>query len=62
MTAAAEMVSRRELQARRNRLLARVGGDWIELQQRAQHFALSDEERTIYDTVRGIDWMLSRKS
>jgi hypothetical protein len=60
-TTAAETVSRRELQARRRRLLQRAGADWAELERRASDFALTDDQRSIYDTVRSIDWMLSRK-
>ncbi|HVW81008.1 MAG TPA: hypothetical protein VHB69_08740 [Mycobacteriales bacterium] len=61
MTTTAETVSRDELRQRRSRLLARVGSSWSELQQKAEHFTLTDDERTVYDTVRGINWMLSRK-
>jgi hypothetical protein len=60
-TATVETVSRSELQARRKRLLERAGTTWSELHRRAQAYALTDSERDIYDTIRGIDWLLSGK-
>jgi hypothetical protein len=60
-SAAVETVSRPELQARRKRLLQRAGTTWPELRRRAQAYALTDHERDIYDTIRGIDWLLSGK-
>lgn len=62
MSNTVETVSRLELRARRSRLLARANTTWADLKRRADAYALSDQERGIYDTIRGIDWMLSRKS
>lgn len=61
-TTAVETVDRRELLQRRRRLLARTRTTWADLQERAGDYALTDDERSIYDAIRSIDWMLSRKS
>lgn len=58
MSSTVSLVSRAELIQRRARLLRRVGLDWSELRRRAESFALTDEQRSLYDTIRGIDWML----
>jgi hypothetical protein len=31
---------------------------WDELRQGAQDYTLTDDERSLYETVRGIDWLL----
>ena len=60
MTRAVEVVSASELRTRRQRLLKRARTDWADLRRRADDYALTDDERGIYDSIRSIDWMLSR--
>ena len=55
-----EVVSREDLRRQRSELLKRAGTDWSDLRRRAGEFALTDNERGIYDTISGIDWMLRR--
>ncbi len=61
MSATVETVTRDVLRGRRAALLARAGTTWAELERRASNYALTDDERGIYDSIRGIDWMLARR-
>ncbi len=58
MTASAVFVSRKDLKARRVKVLRQTSLSWDELRARAADWALSDDEQDIFDTVRGIDRML----
>lgn len=58
MSTGIRVSDKKELTARRRRLLQRTGMDWAELQRRAQNFMLSDRERDYYETIRSIDYLL----
>jgi len=61
MTVTVEILSRADLRKRRQRLLERAHATWSDLEERAAAQALTENERGIYDTIRSIDWMLSRR-
>jgi hypothetical protein len=58
MSTGIRVSDKKELTARRKRLLQRAGMDWAELQRRAENFMLSDRERDYYETIRSIDYLL----
>jgi hypothetical protein len=49
---------REELVARRARLLDRARMSWEELSELADSYTLSADERSIYEAIRGIDYLL----
>ena len=59
MSTTVEIVDVEDLRSRRGRLLAEVGMSWEDLQQGADDYTLTDEQRSIYDTIEGIDWLLA---
>jgi hypothetical protein len=62
VTNTVESVTRDELRERRARLLRRAGMSWSELRRRARAYTITDDQRSIHDTIRGIDWMLKGKA
>jgi hypothetical protein len=56
-----QTVIRGDLTERRRRLLDRTGTTWPDLQRRADVYALTDDERSLFDTIRGIDWLLAKR-
>jgi hypothetical protein len=58
VSTAIRVSDKRELKARRQRLLRRAGMNWDELQRRAEAFMLTDRERDYYETIRSIDYLL----
>jgi hypothetical protein len=62
MSTVIRVTDKRELEARRRRLLHLAGMDWAELQRRAESFMLSDRERDYYETIRSIDYLLDDDS
>jgi hypothetical protein len=53
-------VTREELEDRRQQLLSRLPYGEAELQERAEDYVLTHEERSIWETLRSIDFLLGR--
>jgi hypothetical protein len=47
-----------DLRQRRARLLSHVGMDWEHLRALADAYQLDTDERNVYETIRGIDYLL----
>jgi hypothetical protein len=60
MSTVIRVTDKRELEARRRRLLHLARMDWAELQR--ESFMLSDRERDYYETIRSIDYLLDDDS
>ncbi|OEV13816.1 hypothetical protein AN218_01790 [Streptomyces nanshensis] len=48
-----------QLREQRCGLLAAVGMDWENLQERAESYSLSPAELEVWHTIRGIDYLLT---
>jgi hypothetical protein len=58
MAATVEQHSEVELRERREQLLRATGLDYEVLRERAEAYVLSPEQRQIWETLRGIDYLL----
>lgn len=56
----ARAMSREELEQLRQRLLDDVGMTYQELRARANAFALQADQRSAYETIRSIDFLLGK--
>lgn len=54
-------VTREELERRRGQLLEKPSYSEDELQERAEDYLLTREERSIWETLRSIDFLLGRR-
>ena len=50
--------TREELKAHRQRLLDKVGMTYAELSELAKAYALRHDERSVYEAIESIDWIL----
>lgn len=51
-----------DLRTRREMLLERAGMGWQELRALAEVYQLDTDERNIYETIRGIDYLLGNEA